>query len=122
MYPTQPSLYIGKYWRMIELQVKIVKKHIDKAGQKAVSWEPIMSQSRIKPDPRAVPELSPDWMRELEFDAMQLQALVSSLDQQAEKALFALRSKNYVTTHVRLEEMRQGLRLLCDLCGFKLMA
>lgn len=81
-----------------------------------------MSQSRIKSDPRAVPELSQDWMRELEFDSLHMQSLVSSLDQQAEKALFALRAKDLVTTHVRLEEMRQGLRLLCELCGIKLMA
>jgi len=83
---------------------------------------PIMSQSRIKASRELPPELNPDWMRELEFDAQHMQALISRLDELASKAQHNLQTKDYVAAHVRLDEIRQGMRLLCELCGIKLMA
>jgi hypothetical protein len=94
---------------------------LDKVGVTQVSWRHPMSQTKIKSSRELPPELSPDWMRELEFDAQQMTTLVSRIDTLAAMSLQNLRAKDYVSAHVRLDEIRQGLRLLCELCEIKLV-
>jgi len=76
-----------------------------------------MSQSSIK---RSAVE-SLDWMRDLEMDALKLQSLVGRLDELAERALRSMGNKDLEAAGIRLLEIREGLRLLCDLCGVKLV-
>lgn len=76
-----------------------------------------MSQSSIKRSPL----LSDDWMRELEMDAQKMQSLVSRLDELARKALFDMGHGNTKDAGIRLLEIREGLQLLCELCGVKMI-
>lgn len=61
-----------------------------------------------------------DWMRELEHDAQQFQGLVSRIDELAYKAGDDLHRRDYIGTAARIIEMREGLRLLCEITGVKL--
>lgn len=77
-----------------------------------------MSQSHIR---RQAIE-SQDWMRELEMDAQRMQALVTSLDVTATKALHNLGNKDLVAAGTRLLEIREGLRLLCEVTGIRIQS
>jgi hypothetical protein len=66
------------------------------------------------------PEYNRDWMLELEHDAQQVQAVISRLDHLALKAIESITTRNAVDAGIRLTEIREGLRLLCELMGVKL--
>ena len=78
-----------------------------------------MSQTRIRhtfnPD-----YLNHDWMVELDHDAQHVQAVIVRLDELTLKAAQNLQSRNSVDAMIRISEIREGLRLLCNLMGVKI--
>lgn len=59
-------------------------------------------------------------MRELQHDANQWQAVMSNVDAVTGKAQLALKRNDFRAVHIHLEQIREGLRLLCELAGVKL--
>lgn len=58
-------------------------------------------------------------MRELEADALKMQAVLTGVDATTGKAEIALRNRDYTAVAIRLAEIREGLRLVCQLAGIK---
>lgn len=78
-----------------------------------------MSQTRIRRLPN--PDYhNHDWMRELEHDAQHVQAVIVRLDEIALRAITNLQQGATVEAGIRITELREGLRLLCDLMGVKI--
>lgn len=75
-----------------------------------------MSQTRIIQDSRS----RDDWMRELDHDAQQIQAIIARIDELAYKASHTNALGDKQATGIRLAEIREGLQLLCQLMGVKL--
>jgi hypothetical protein len=65
---------------------------------------------------------SRDWMRELAADAQKVQAVITGIDVTTARAHIALRLGDYRQVAIRLEEIREGLRLVCELTGIKIQA
>lgn len=76
-----------------------------------------MSQSHIKKSPLE----DQDWMRELEMDAQKMQSIVSRMDELARKALFSMGAGDTKAAGIRLLEIREGLLILCELTGTKMI-
>lgn len=74
-----------------------------------------MSQSRI----RRTPETA-DWMRELEVNAQNWQAVMQAIDKQSALAIADLARKDIMGCALRMAEVREGIKLACELAGVKL--
>lgn len=116
--------YVFKKWsfrhnpRVDSLRLKVYIANLLTRLDLEDNMVPRMSQSHIR---RQAVE-SPDWMRELESDSMQVQAMLSRMDELCKKALFNLGAGNTVDAGIRLVEVREGLRLIGSLMGIKLQA
>jgi hypothetical protein len=78
-----------------------------------------MSQTRLKAAPGNGIQ-SNDWMRELEQDAQNVQAVLTGIDVTATKAMFLLTHGDLRGAGIKLEEIREGLRLVCEITGLKM--
>lgn len=74
-----------------------------------------MSQTRITRRPETA-----DWMRELEVNAQNWQAVMQAVDRQSALAVSDLARKDLIGCALRLAEVREGLKLACELAGVKL--
>lgn len=109
----------SKYFGINRLEGKMHENKVDKAGMRGVRWTLGMSQTRI----RSASENrihSNDWMRELEQDAQNVQAVLAGIDVTATKALFMLTHGDLRGAAIKLEEIREGLRLVCEITGLKM--
>ena len=73
-----------------------------------------------KKEPRTIELSNTDWMAELEQDAGNIHAILTSLDTQAKMATENLKQRNVTDAIIRLEQIREGLRLVAELMGLKL--
>lgn len=78
-----------------------------------------MSQTRLKAAPGNDIQ-SNDWMRELEQDAQNVQAVLTGIDVTATKASFLLAHGDNRGAALKIEEIREGLRLIAEITGLKM--
>jgi hypothetical protein len=80
-----------------------------------------MSQSRIRGVSHGInDEQSNDWMQELEADAQNFQAVLQRIEVLCQKSLFALGKGDKVGAGLRIQEIREGITLLCKLGGVRI--
>jgi len=61
-----------------------------------------------------------DWMRELEQDSQNFVALLSALDSQLGKLEADLKAGRRPDIYARINDLREGVRLVCEVAGVKL--
>jgi hypothetical protein len=76
-----------------------------------------MSQTRI----RAHELQSRDWMRELQADVAHVQTVIARVYELANRGALANAKGDKREVQLRFDEIREGLALICELTGIKMV-
>lgn len=78
-----------------------------------------MSQSHITKRPDLSDQHNTDWMRELEVDANNFQAVMNRVHTLCNQAHFSITHGDKWGAGMKIEEIKEGLRLAGELVGIK---